>query len=369
MNRKRRKKHHDSGYHYESGPYRHYVVNILLFLSLTLILTSSAILIYSFFEDKTKRPMPMAAAKPEKPESRADALIKKMGDIVTAEPYPEVKPSESDDYEHALELIKPAEKKPEPAAPKKLPPTLPEKPVVAEKPAPAEEPVIAEKPPLKPVAVPTRKPKLAIIIDDVSSHSQVKNLRSVGIPLSLSIFPPTSDFPSTPKIARGLDFYMIHLPLEALRFNRPQEKTLTVTSSPIEIEGRIKEIRRLFPGAALINNHTGSKFTADDRSMKLLLHTLKKYDFTFIDSRTTAKSKAKEAGKWVGMPVLSRDIFLDNIADVGYIHKQLKKAVALAKKRGQAIAIGHPRSTTLEALRKSAAILKDVEVVYVKELI
>ena len=69
------------------------------------------------------------------------------------------------------------------------------------------------------------------------------------------------------------------------------------------------------------------------------------------------------------MPVLSRDIFLDNIADVGYIHKQLQKAVALAKKKGQAIAIGHPRSTTVEALKQAGSILKDVEVVYVKELI
>ena len=219
------------------------------------------------------------------------------------------------------------------------------------------------------MAIPTQKPRLAIIIDDVSSYSQVKSLRATGIPLSLSLFPPTSDFPSTPKIARGLDFYMIHLPLEALNFNRPQEKTLTIESTPREIEGRIKEIRRLFPGAALVNNHTGSKFTADARSMTVLLYTLKKYHFTFIDSKTTGKSKAKAAGDTVGMPVLSRDIFLDNVADVGYIHKQLRKAVALAKRNGQAIAIGHPRSTTVEALKKAAAILEDVEVVYVKELI
>lgn len=367
-------------HHYETGPVRRHLINTLLFLSLTLILTSSAILIYTFVEDTSKRPK-IAASEPAKKVSRSEELIKKMGAIVSAEPYPEGIPSEIEDYEHALKLIKPKPAIPEAEPAKKLPPRLLEKPVVAEKPAvtekpvivekpaPKEKPVVAEKPPLEPVIVPRAKPKLAIIIDDVSSYSQVKSLRATGIPLSLSIFPPTRDFPSTPKIARGLDFYLIHLPLEAMNFASPQEKTLTVKSSSIEIEGRIKEIRRLFPGAFIVNNHTGSKFTADSRSMTLLLHSLKKHNFFFVDSKTTAKSKAKQVGRQVGMPVLARDIFLDNIADVGYIHKQLKRAVAVAKKNGQAIAIGHPRSTTVEALKRAATILKEVEVVYVKELI
>ncbi len=366
MHKKRRKKHHDSGYHYhDGGPIRRHLINTLLFLSLTLILTSSAILIYSFFEDKRK-PLVTAPPKAEKPVSKADALIKKMGEIVSAEPYPPAMPSESEDYEHALELIKPLP--PKPAVEPKPLPAPPEKPAVAEKPVPKPPVVVEKKPPLKPAVLP-KKPKLAIIIDDVSSYAQVKSLKSTGIPLSLSIFPPTSTFPSTPKIARGLDFYMIHLPLEALNFASPQEKTLTVESTPVQVEGRVKEIRRLFPNAMLVNNHTGSKFTADTRSMKVLLYLLKKHGFTFVDSKTTAKTKAKLAGEAVGMPVVARDIFLDNVADVAYIHKQLKKAVALAKKRGRAIAIGHPRSTTIEALKKAASILRDVEVVYVKEMI
>jgi len=65
---------------------------------------------------------------------------------------------------------------------------------------------------------------------------------------------------------------------------------------------------------------------------------------------------------------LARDIFLDNIADIGYIKNQLKKAVKLAKKHGYAIAIGHPHSTTFKALATSGTILKDVDIVYIDEL-
>lgn len=361
MSKKKRRKHHDTGHLHDSGHFRPYLINTLLFLSLTLIISSAAILLMSIFEDKRTLKAPIARELKKKPDS-AQALIKKMGEIVSAEPKVELLPSESEDYEHALKLIKPAPLppvEPKPVEEKKLPPLKPAEPVVIEKPK--------AKPP-KPAGM-VQKPKLAIIIDDVSSYGQVRGLKATGLPLTLSIFPPTSSFPSTPKIARGLGFYMIHLPLEAMNYNHPQEKTLMLKSTPLEIEGRIKEIRRLFPAATMVNNHTGSKFTADTRSMKLLMHTLKKYNFTFVDSRTIGTSKAKQTGEEVGMKVLCRDIFLDNIADVGYIHKQLKRAVELAKKRGYAIAIGHPRESTIEAIKSAGPIVKDVELVYVKELI
>jgi polysaccharide deacetylase 2 family uncharacterized protein YibQ len=354
LSKKKRKKHHDLDTGTQSGIFQRTIINSLLFLSLTLIITSLAILIYSILEDKTKKTL-HAPAPVAPPAVTSDALIQKMGEIVTAEVKPEPLPSESDDYERALELIKPKEE----ALPKKEPvEKMPPKPVI--------RPVTAPKP--KPAVIAPR-PQLAIVIDDVSTHSQVQSLLATNIPLSLSIFPPTSSFPSTPKIARGLDFYMIHLPLEALNFNRPQEKTLMVTSSSVEIEGRVKEIRRLFPSAHIVNNHTGSKFTADAPSMTLLLSSLKKHGFVFVDSKTTAKSKAKQAGEAVVMNVVARDIFLDNVADVAYIQGQLKKAVEMAKKSGRAVAIGHPRESTIEALNKSHHLLKEVQIVYMKELL
>lgn len=213
-----------------------------------------------------------------------------------------------------------------------------------------------------------KKPKLAIVIDDVAFGYQVKELKSLNIPINLSFFPPNDRHPNTYKYAREFKFYMIHLPLEAKNFKTPEPFTLLTTSSQKEIEERIKKIREWFPNAKYINNHTGSKFTSDYESMEKLIKVLNRYNFRFIDSRTTPNTKVAEVQKKFGLKYMARDVFLDNEQNVTYIKNQLKKAVNIAKKKGYAIAIGHPHPKTIEALRESKDILKDVELVYVNQL-
>ena len=235
-------------------------------------------------------------------------------------------------------------------------------------PPPPKEPVYKPKPPITPL--PGRvKPMLAIIIDDVASQQQVQRILSLGMPLTISIFPPSKNAPNTDQIAKRLEFYIIHIPLEAQDYPYPEPFTLNVDSSTAQINQRIRQIREWFPKATMMNNHTGSRFTGDDGAMDRLLTAMQRYNFNFIDSRTTGRSVVREVGERHRMKILSRDTFLDNQQEVGYIQSQLKKAVALAKRNGQAIAIGHPHPATLEALRRSASLLKDVEVVYVNELL
>ena len=54
--------------------------------------------------------------------------------------------------------------------------------------------------------------------------------------------------------------------------------------------------------------------------------------------------------------------------DKEYIIQQLLKVIKIAKLRGYAIAIGHPRVKTLEVLKNSKELFKGVELVYVKDL-
>lgn len=338
---------------HDSLDFGKYIVSFLLLVSFSLIVISVVIFIKIYIDEKDSR-KPIAVQA----EKKIDTLMEKMDEIVKQAPKKDDIPLESDDYEYAQKTIEPQKEKPQ-----EKPEEKPQELIEEKKPKETPE----EKP--KPVYKPEKKPKLAIIIDDVSSYGEVDKLKKTKLSLSLSLFPPTDNFPSTPKIARELDFFMIHLPLEALNFNSPQDRTLTINSSEVEIMGRIKQIRRLFPSAAIINNHTGSKFTADKEAMIKLMRALKEYDFEFVDSRTIGNSKAVEAGNFVNKKILTRDVFLDNVQDVSYIKEQLGKAVKIAKKNGYAIAIGHPRQKTIEALMDSSGILKDVEVVYVKELL
>ena len=213
-----------------------------------------------------------------------------------------------------------------------------------------------------------KKPLLVIIIDDVAFKRQVNEIKAIPFKITPSFFPPTTRHPNTPKYAKEFPVYMVHVPMEALHFSKPEPKTLNVGDDYIKIKKTIEEIKTFFPTVKFINNHTGSKFTADTNSMKILFKVLKEENLGFVDSKTTPISKAYIAEKYYKVPLFSRNVFLDNVQDINYIKNQLKKAVNIAKKRGYAIAIGHPHKATIEALKSSKEILKNVKVVYIDEL-
>lgn len=222
--------------------------------------------------------------------------------------------------------------------------------------------------PKKPV-IKTKKPKLAIVIDDVVYPAQVQALKSVGYPINMSFLPPTPDHPQSATIAQGLSHYMIHLPLEAMTFSKEEEHTLHVGDSINKIENRIVELKKLYPNAKYTNNHTGSKFTSDDESMDKLMSVLKRHNLIFLDSKTTANTVAYKYAKKHKVPFLSRDVFLDNVQEFKAIQKQLRQAITFAKQRGYAIAIGHPYGATIDVLKSSAELLKsEVEVVFINEM-
>lgn len=211
-------------------------------------------------------------------------------------------------------------------------------------------------------------PKLAIIIDDVTNSRQIKAIQNIGYDVNMAFLPPTPRHQNSAKITKDLKNYMIHLPLQATSNKYDEQNTLYVSDSIERIERRIKVLSQLYPKAKFINNHTGSRFTANTEAMDKLFSVLKKYDYTFIDSKTTAKSVAKQSAQKYGIRVLSRNIFLDNKKDKQYIQNQLKKAIKIAKKYGSAIAIGHPYSVTFEALQDSKIYLEGIETVFVDKL-
>jgi polysaccharide deacetylase 2 family uncharacterized protein YibQ len=47
----------------------------------------------------------------------------------------------------------------------------------------------------------------------------------------------------------------------------------------------------------------------------------------------------------------ARDVFLDNDLDLASIRRQLALTERIARRRGSAVAIGHPHDATIEALR------------------
>ncbi|EKH7221147.1 divergent polysaccharide deacetylase family protein [Campylobacter coli] len=214
----------------------------------------------------------------------------------------------------------------------------------------------------------TKQASLAIIIDDMANISQVRALQALKLKLIPSFFPPDKNHIDTPKLALKFDFYMVHLPLAAMNYTKPELDTLNPSDSEKRIFKKIQQVKKDFKDLKFINNHTGSLFTSDEKAMKKLYKAFEKEELIFVDSKTIASSKAPKVAKALGQIYIQRDVFLDNRDDVAYIKNQLIEAVRLAKQKGFAIAIGHPRKNTFKALEQSKDLLKSVELVYLSEI-
>ncbi|EIP4519711.1 divergent polysaccharide deacetylase family protein [Campylobacter coli] len=214
----------------------------------------------------------------------------------------------------------------------------------------------------------TKQARLAIIIDDMANISQVKALQALNLKVNPSFFPSDKNHIDTPKLALKFDFYMVHLPLAAINYAKPELDTLNPNDTQERIFKKIKQIKKDFKDLKFINNHTGSLFTSNEEAMKKLYKAFEKEGLIFVDSKTIASSKAPKVAKALGQIYIQRDVFLDNQDDVVYIKKQLMDAVKLAKKKGFAIAIGHPRKNTFKALEQSKDLLESVELVYLSEI-
>ena len=196
--------------------------------------------------------------------------------------------------------------------------------------------------------------ELALIVDDCGQWIETeRRFVALDIPLTLSVLP---DVPYSGEIAREAAAagkgIMLHLPMEALSGIDPGRGKVTTAMSDGAIVAAVQADLAQVPLAQGVNNHEGSKASADPRVMHAVIGVLaQRGNLFFIDSRTNAASVGESTARDLGVPTAARDVFLDNRPNVAYSEAQLLAAAAIAREHGSAIAIGHPKPTTLEALR------------------
>jgi hypothetical protein len=195
-------------------------------------------------------------------------------------------------------------------------------------------------------------PQLALIIDDCGQWLQTeRGFIALGIPLTLSVLPHvTYSGEIASEAAQGGKGVMLHLPMETLSGLNPGPGKVTTEMTDPQIVAQVEDDLAQVPLARGVNNHEGSKASADPRVMHDVLGVLSQRGLFFIDSRTNPASVGEATARALGVPTAARDVFLDNKADVAYSEGQLLEAAAVARRTGQAIAIGHPRPTTLAAV-------------------
>ena len=210
---------------------------------------------------------------------------------------------------------------------------------------------------------------VAIIIDDMgSSMQEAQALLAIGVPVTFSIIPGLSKGREVAEAAhrRGTEV-MVHIPMEPQGYKeKPFEKNgLLLSQSDDEIGKRVQGYLNAVPFAVGANNHMGSRFTEDRPKMGTVLKVLKGKGLFFIDSKTTPRSVGDRLAQEMGIPAASRNVFLDNVQEVGAIRVQLNQLAGMARKNGSAIGICHPHKTTLEALATALPALKGEGITFV----
>ena len=194
---------------------------------------------------------------------------------------------------------------------------------------------------------------ISIVLDDMGlNRKRLNEGIELGGPLTLSFlsYAPNLIEQTTIASSKGHEL-MLHLPMEPLGDEDPGPGALLVDMKNMYLKQRLNLALEKFPNFIGVNNHMGSRFTSNLKSMQFLLRNLKERGYLFLDSVTTSGSVALKIGRRLEAPVVARDIFLDDVDDEKEVKLRLAQTELIAKKTGTAIAIGHPRKATLRVLK------------------
>jgi hypothetical protein len=225
-----------------------------------------------------------------------------------------------------------------------------------------------------PVRAGATVPRLAIIVDDMGyDRAAADALLALQFPLTVSVLPhlPLSTEVAEEAYRRG-DEVLLHLPMESDSGEvKHEESELRVGMNAGQVESAVAGMLETVPHAAGVNNHQGSRATADLALMQALMPVLRQRGLFFIDSRTTAATVAFDVAERSGVRAASRKVFLDDTPTREAILAQLELAERDAVQNGAAIAIGHPHPATIAALTEEVPRLeaRGIHVVFASAIV
>ena len=224
---------------------------------------------------------------------------------------------------------------------------------VAARPA---EPTPVPSPTPKPQPAPNARGRLAILLDDGGQKLDlVSTAAALPTEIGFAILPflPKSAETAVALHQAGHEIWL-HLPMEPENYpaNDPGPGAVLMAMNSDDLRTTIHSAINNIPHAVGVNNHMGSKATADLKTMTWIMQELKTRGMAFIDSRTTVHTVAEEAARAQGVPTNRRHVFLDNERSAAAIRVQLDEAVYRSRMEGEIIAIGHLDKVTIEVLEQ-----------------
>lgn len=216
---------------------------------------------------------------------------------------------------------------------------------------------------------------MSIIIDDLGDQlAEGERVIALPGPVTCAILPGTHYSQRLARAARAAGKeVMLHLPMQAGSGNH--QLGPGALTNDMDEQALLRTLRAdldSVPFVAGVNNHMGSLLTRMPGPMAWVMAELQRRGgLYFVDSRTTGGTVAERVAYDSGLPVTARDVFLDDDPNPALIRRRLAELITMARIRGSAVGIGHPRPNTLDLLERALPHLArfGVTLVPVSELI
>jgi hypothetical protein len=219
---------------------------------------------------------------------------------------------------------------------------------------------------------------MALVLDDVGyDRETLVAIGGLKGPIALAVIPSAPHAREAAALAkrRGWDL-LVHLPMSP-EAGAHESEAIGPLDGDAAIAARVKSALDLVPDAIGLNNHQGSRATADPRVVRAVLTVVRDRGLFFLDSRTSSASVAESEARSLGISTIARDVFLDDeptgAADpdgpAAAIERSWREALATAAARGRCVVLAHPHRSTLAFLAAHVGKNGSLRLVKVSELV
>ncbi|MCH9672888.1 MAG: divergent polysaccharide deacetylase family protein [Gammaproteobacteria bacterium] len=195
---------------------------------------------------------------------------------------------------------------------------------------------------------------LSIVIDDLGNNlSAGRHAIALSGEFTLAVLPHTAHGVELAEIAHAAGKeVLVHVPMEPFARIAMGPGGLSTTLPEKQFKRQVHRNLDAIPFASGFNNHMGSRLTTLSEPMHWLMEavTTRLQPLFVLDSKTSPRSLLGHIAQEHKVASISRDVFLDSNRTRRAIYEALDQVENLSRRRGYALAIGHPYPETLEAL-------------------
>ena len=185
---------------------------------------------------------------------------------------------------------------------------------------------------------------LVFVFDDAGLNpANVKRYTVLPFPVTIAVLPKLSHSRECAEITRASgNEVILHQPMQAVNLKvNPGPGAILPDMSTFEIASVLKENLSEIGPVKGLNNHEGSLITQDIIKIGTVLDVADEVGIFFLDSRTTAETKAPQAALERGIQIYERDVFIDDVITRRVMLSEIYRGINIANKKGAAIMIGH----------------------------